>query len=337
METDPMATSTTFRQEETPNFGYRPVQPSTTPPGGREGKLGDGTDAFRERTGFGAGGAGYGAAAAAGGGGRVGAADNQVPGPEWEGSFGDWAKTSAKGLAGVMNPVVGAKLVGDYLYKDYKAQTGTGAGTGYTQGFSSGGKDYPGIPEGSTGPAKSVSGLSGLEAEAFGGISGGGFSGGEVGGGGAGGSGGGSKGESPSDASGTPFAKGGMVGEMREMPGYMHGGPVAAQGTRYMDGGQVMGPGDGNDDAIRARLSNGEFVIQAEAAQILGPEILRALNDPQFAREFAMMVQHEMTMKNGGMNQGPDPSMGTAPPMPQQGQMANATPPARGGALSRIY
>lgn len=44
-------------------------------------------------------------------------------------------------------------------------------------GFSSGGRDYPGVPQGSTGPAKTVDDLSDLEREALGGISGAGLSG----------------------------------------------------------------------------------------------------------------------------------------------------------------
>ena len=144
-------------------------------------------------------------------------------------------------------------------------------------------------------------------------------------GGGGGGTGGGER--SPSDAAGTPFAKGGPVGEVKPMGTYEHGG-------------QVAGPGDGNDDAIKAQLSNGEFVIQAQAAQALGPEILAALNDPQTAARLAAVVRQEMFaggmksgMQNGGPNQGP-----AAPPMPgNSGQMANATPPGRGGALSQVY
>lgn len=70
---------------------------------------------------------------------------------------------------------------------------------------------------------------------------GGGFGGSETGGGAGGDLG---RGESPTgdDVEGTPFA---------------HGGPV-------------VGPGDGNDDAVNADLSNGEFVFPADAVAALG-------------------------------------------------------------------
>lgn len=43
-------------------------------------------------------------------------------------------------------------------------------------------------------------------------------------------------------------------------------------------GGPVRGPGTGTSDSIRARLSNGEYVIRAAAARSLGMETLNRLN-----------------------------------------------------------
>lgn len=47
---------------------------------------------------------------------------------------------------------------------------------------------------------------------------------------------------------------------------------------QYADGGWVNGPGTGTSDSILARLSNGEFVMSAAAANRYGP-LLEAMND----------------------------------------------------------
>ncbi|MFG2021096.1 hypothetical protein [Actinomadura geliboluensis] len=60
-----------------------------------------------------------------------------------------------------------------------------------------------------------------------------------------------------------PFAEGGPV------PAFAVGGPVGIPG--YPTGGPVRGPGTGTSDSILARLSNGEFVMTAKAAQMFGP------------------------------------------------------------------
>jgi hypothetical protein len=46
----------------------------------------------------------------------------------------------------------------------------------------------------------------------------------------------------------------------------------------YATGGWVNGPGTGTSDSIAARLSNGEFVVNAASARLNGP-LLEALND----------------------------------------------------------
>lgn len=55
----------------------------------------------------------------------------------------------------------------------------------------------------------------------------------------------------------------------------------------FATGGQVHGPGTGTSDSILARLSNGEFVMRAEAVRRLGPALLDRLNNgvslPKFA------------------------------------------------------
>ena len=48
--------------------------------------------------------------------------------------------------------------------------------------------------------------------------------------------------------------------------------------NRLSDGGYSTGPGTGTSDSIPTLLSNGEFVIRAAAAQVLGPTLLNMLN-----------------------------------------------------------
>lgn len=43
--------------------------------------------------------------------------------------------------------------------------------------------------------------------------------------------------------------------------------------------GEIEGPGDGDDDAIPARLSDGEFVFSAPAVEIIGIEKLEAMHN----------------------------------------------------------
>ena len=49
--------------------------------------------------------------------------------------------------------------------------------------------------------------------------------------------------------------------------------------------GEIVGPGDGDDDAIPARLSDGEFVFSAPAVEAIGLEKLEAMHNR--AREMA--------------------------------------------------
>lgn len=75
------------------------------------------------------------------------------------------------------------------------------------------------------------------------------------------------------------------------VPGFSGGGFVEAR--RFARGGEVQGPGTSTSDSILARLSNGEFVVNAEATKANRP-LLEALNKhqsapkgdrvPQFAR-----------------------------------------------------
>ena len=51
----------------------------------------------------------------------------------------------------------------------------------------------------------------------------------------------------------------------------------------FASGGMVRGSGTGTSDSILARLSNGEFVMRADAVRRLGSDFLSSLNNPGFA------------------------------------------------------
>jgi tape measure domain-containing protein len=68
--------------------------------------------------------------------------------------------------------------------------------------------------------------------------------------------------------------------------------PVAGQGSAapagqvdgYAEGGLIRGPGTGTSDSILARLSNGEFVMRADAVRHYGSALLQQLNSRQLPR-----------------------------------------------------
>jgi hypothetical protein len=64
---------------------------------------------------------------------------------------------------------------------------------------------------------------------------------------------------------------GGML--MGLFGGFAKGGPVYAA-----DGGQIKGPGTSTSDSIMARLSNGEYIINAKAVKFWGPSLFDYLN-----------------------------------------------------------
>ena len=57
------------------------------------------------------------------------------------------------------------------------------------------------------------------------------------------------------------------------------GQAVVAPG--YATGGLISGPGTGTTDSILARLSNGEFVMNADAVRMFGPDLLSQMNGLQ--------------------------------------------------------
>lgn len=62
------------------------------------------------------------------------------------------------------------------------------------------------------------------------------------------------------------------------------GAAPAGQVDGYADGGLIRGPGTGTSDSILARLSNGEFVMRADAVRHYGSTLLQQLNSRQLPR-----------------------------------------------------
>jgi TP901 family phage tail tape measure protein len=54
--------------------------------------------------------------------------------------------------------------------------------------------------------------------------------------------------------------------------------PVGAKVPGYVSGGHITGPGSGTSDSIPAMLSNGEYVIRANAVKTIGVDTLNKLN-----------------------------------------------------------
>lgn len=73
---------------------------------------------------------------------------------------------------------------------------------------------------------------------------------------------------------------GGSGGILGSLLGFSEGGPVRAMAT----GGFITGPGTGTSDSIMARLSNGEYVMRAEAVRRIGVPALDMLNTGRMAR-----------------------------------------------------
>lgn len=56
------------------------------------------------------------------------------------------------------------------------------------------------------------------------------------------------------------------------------GGFAGLFGIKFAEGGLVRGPGTGKSDSVMARLSNGEYVVNAAATRALGTRLLDSLN-----------------------------------------------------------
>ncbi len=67
----------------------------------------------------------------------------------------------------------------------------------------------------------------------------------------------------------------GALDKRMKAAGMKAGGMV----KKCVTGGKITGEGGPTDDLVPIMASNGEFMIKASSAKVLGPEVLEALND----------------------------------------------------------
>jgi hypothetical protein len=147
-----------------------------------------------------------------------------------------------------------------------------------------------------------------------------------------------------------PYAEGGFVAAQ----GFAEGGVVPQQG--YAAGGAVdrFNPpaeavaDDGVVDNQPINADEGEYVIQRESADILGPEILNALNDPMKAKAFSELFDAALGLDSGSSSEGVSaapmlPPKTPAAPAPMGASLANDNGPAapmafnKGGYIGKRY
>lgn len=109
------------------------------------------------------------------------------------------------------------------------------------------------------------------------------------------------------------FADGGMIPNQ----GYQDGGAVADD--RFNPSPAAIAD-DGVIDNQPINADEGEYVIQRESADILGPEILNALNDPMMAKAFSDLFDAALGLDSGGSAEGASPAPGMPPKMPSMPQ-----------------
>jgi len=72
------------------------------------------------------------------------------------------------------------------------------------------------------------------------------------------------------------------------------------QGVAFAEGGLVRGPGSGTSDSIAARLSNGEFVIKAQAVKNWGENFLNGINSSSPDLQFSLSNIGRQESQNAG-------------------------------------
>lgn len=108
--------------------------------------------------------------------------------------------------------------------------------------------------------------------------------------------------------------------------------PPLQAGQQFQGDGSVKGPGGPQDDAIPAKLSNGEYVIAAPAVQFFGVDKLDKLNEQGkqgFAQSIGQVQQNQQQSPQGQPStqpQGQSPTQAQAPPPMMQ---------AKGGTVMR--
>jgi hypothetical protein len=81
-------------------------------------------------------------------------------------------------------------------------------------------------------------------------------------------------------------------------PGYAAGGTPPAGPGQFVDPASV--PDDGVVDNQTIAADEGEAVLQRAAAEVLGPEILAALNSPEMAAMLAPIIQQALATVDAG-------------------------------------
>ena len=111
------------------------------------------------------------------------------------------------------------------------------------------------------------------------------------------------------------------------------GGPPLQPGEPFMGEGEVNGPGGPQDDAIPAKLSDGEYVMSAPAVAFFGVEKMDQMNEKgkQGFMQSQAQVQANQGAPPGGVPQGTGVPAGGPPGMPPG---APPMPPGGGGAMA---
>lgn len=123
-------------------------------------------------------------------------------------------------------------------------------------------------------------------------------------------------------------------GYMQPLGMNMGGQPPLQPGQVFAGEGEVKGPGGPTDDAIPAKLSNGEYVMSAAATAFFGVDKLDKMN--QQGKEGFMQSKMQVEANQDPTAQMGAPSTPAMPEMPMQGAgMMPQMPPiqrAKGGA-----
>ena len=112
--------------------------------------------------------------------------------------------------------------------------------------------------------------------------------------------------------------------------------PTLKPGQTFDGEGSVKGPGGPTDDAIPAKLSNGEFVMSAAATQFFGVDKLNQMNEKgkQGFMQAVNQVEQNQQKPPGGPPSGAPPQGGQPPMMPPMAPPGQGAPPM-GGMMNR--
>jgi hypothetical protein len=117
--------------------------------------------------------------------------------------------------------------------------------------------------------------------------------------------------------------------------------PPLKPGQTFVGDGSVKGPGGPTDDAIPAKLSNGEFVMSAPAVKFFGVDKLNKMNEQGKQGYMQALGQVQANQQGGQPPQGPGqqlpPTPGAAPPsqQPPQMQMPPSGPSGPPGGMKK--